>query len=102
MVRKKIPNDQTQIAKITYTELNLAQCQSIIDNYKIIQARIVKEKPKLNEEIYHDFSVSNDLFISYRKAKGYSDYHLDFWIHGERYSLSTNTIIQKLEKFMEY
>jgi hypothetical protein len=101
--RQKFKGDQTMIANITYIELNMSQCKDIITNYKILQDRIKSERPKKNEEIYHDFTVSNDLFISFRKSSGYMNVsYIDFWINGEKYRISTATIISKLNKFMAY
>lgn len=102
--RKKFENDNTIIADITYLELSLSECQSILDNYKVIRERIEKEMPKFNEEIYHDYTVSDDLFISFRKArfKTYGTTFINFWIDGEKYSVPTRKIMRKLEKFMKY
>jgi len=103
MARQKFKGDQTIIADIIYIELSLAQCKDIITNHKILQDKIKTEKPKMSEEIYHDFTVSKDLFISYRKSSGSSTVsNIDFWILGEKYSISTLTIINKLNKFINY
>jgi hypothetical protein len=103
MARKKFQGDNTVIADITYIELTLSQCKSILENYKVLQDKINKEKPKMNEEIYHDYTVSDDLFISYRKSSGSSSVtYIDFWIKGEKYRVSTITIMKKLEKFINY
>ncbi len=103
MARQKFKGDQTIIADITYIELSLTQCKDIITNYKILQEKIKAEKPKMSEEIYHDFTVSKDLFISYRKSSGSSTVsYIDFWIQGEKYRISTLTIIKKLNKFINY
>ena len=103
MARQKFKGDQTLIADITYIELSMAQCKDIITNYKILQDKIKSEKPKMSEEIYHDFTVSKDLFISYRKSSDSStDSYIDFWIQGEKYRISTQTIIKKLNKFVNY
>jgi hypothetical protein len=103
MARQKFKGDQTMIADITYIELNMAQCKDIITNYIILLDKIKSEKPKMNEEIYHDFTVSKDLFISYRKSSGGSSvFDIDFWIQGEKYPISTQKIIKKLNKFMNY
>lgn len=103
MARKKFQGDRTIIADITYIELSLPQCKAIIDNYKVLQDKIKTEKPKMSEEIYHDYTVSEDLFISYRKSAGSSSVsYIDFWIKGEKYRISTITIMKKLEKFNNY
>lgn len=101
--RKKFETDKTIIAKIEFIELSITQCKSILENYKILEERVKKEHPKKNEEVYHDFTVSDDLFISYRKTTGYSSASkIDFWIKGEKFSVSPYSIMENLEKFLNY
>jgi hypothetical protein len=102
--RQNYKGDQTIIADITYIELNLSQCKDIITNYKFLEEKIKTEKPRMSEEIYHDYTVSKDLFISYRTSSGSSSTitYLDFWIQGEKYRISSNSIIKKLNKFISY
>lgn len=101
--RKSYKGDNTVIADITYIELSVSQCMDIISNYKILQKKIKDEKVKINEEVYHDFTVSTDLFISYKKTKGaLSVDTVYFWINGERYPISTNIIINKIEEFIDW
>ncbi|MEH0153594.1 hypothetical protein V6R21_05735 [Limibacter armeniacum] len=101
--RKQFETDQTRIADITYIELTLEQCKAILQNYQILQEKINKEKPLRNEEVYHDYTVSKDLFISYRKAKGsISSTYIEFWVQGEKFVVSTPIIMDKLRKFMDY
>ena len=103
MDRQKFKGDQTIIADITYIELSLDQCKDIITNYKVLQDKIKAEKPIMGEEIYHDFTVSNDLFISYRKSKNSTTVtYIDFWVQGVKYRVSTNKIIKKLNAFINY
>ncbi len=103
LARQKFKGDQTVIADISYFELTENQCRDILTNYKILQDRIKREKPRINEEIYHDFTVSKNLFISFRKSSYDSKTgFIDFWINGEKFKLSTSKIIKKLNKFMEY
>lgn len=101
--RKKFAEDQTQITAYSYIELSLSQCQAIIDNYKLLVNKIKKEKPGKYEEIYHDYTVSKDLFISYRKTvlKTTVNY-IDLWIKGEKYTISTDKIIDNLDRFIKY
>ncbi len=101
--RQKFKDDQTMVAKIAYIELSMAQCAEIINNYSILLNKMKAEKPKLNEEIYHDYTVSKDLFISYNKANVNSSVSfMDFWIYGEKYRISTANVMKQLEKFMKY
>lgn len=103
LARQKFKGDKTLIADITYIELSLAQCKDIIKNYKILQDKIKSEKPKRNEEVYHDFTVSEDLFISYRKSSVSSSVNIiDFWIQGDKYRIATPIIIKELNKFINY
>jgi hypothetical protein len=103
MARKKFQSDNTVIADITYIELTISQCKSIVENYKVLQDKIKKERPKMNEEIYHDYTVSEDLFIGYRKSSGNSMVtYINFWVKGEKYRVSTLSIIKNLEKFINY
>jgi len=102
MMRQRFKGDQTIVADITYIDLSLTQCKSILDNYRILQDKIESEKTMMNEEIYHDFTVSKDLFISCRTSIGGSPSYIDFWIQGEKYSIPTAKIMKKLDKFMNY
>ncbi len=103
MARQKFKTDQTIISDITYIELSTAQCEDIITNYKILKDKIKNEKPIMSEEIYHDYTVSKDLFISYRKASGgMATSYIDLWIQGRKYRISTRTIIKKLSSFLNY
>jgi len=81
--------------------LSQAQCQSILDNYKILQDKIKSETPPKGVELYHDFTASEDLFISFRRTKTNSNVtYMDFWIQGEKYRLSTSPIIRKIKQFL--
>lgn len=103
MARQKFQGDKTVIADITYIELTLPQCKAIMDNYIVLQEKLKTEKPKMSEEIYHDYTVSEDLFISYRISKASKSVaYIQFWIKGDKYRVSTTTIMKKLEKFINY
>ena len=57
----------------------------------------------MSEAIYHDYSVSDDLFISYKKSStSSSTINISFWVKGEKYTLSTVKVMRKLKKFMDY
>ena len=103
LVREKNKSDYSIIKEVTFVELNLAQCQSILDNYQELENKIRAERPMVSEEVYHDFTVSPDLFISFRKALGHSTIsNLDLWVKGEKYTISEMAIIKKLIKFINY
>lgn len=101
--RQKFPGDITVLAEIKYINLDIAECQSILDNYKILIDKIEKEKPKAGEEIYHDYTVNKDIFISFRKDYyNFGTMNIYVWISGEKYTLSTDELIGNLKKFMKY
>lgn len=102
LARQKFKGDNTIIAQIEYIELSFDQCNSILGNYSELQDKISAEKPRMNEEIYHDYTVSKDLFISYRKSSASNSLYIDLWIKGEKYSIATSSFINKLNKFIEY
>lgn len=103
MARKKFAGDQTIVADTKYIELSVAQCQLIIDNYKILQQKVKMEKPGIGEEIYHDFTVANNIYISFKKTPSNSSVlKMNIWINGDKFMISTNTVIKKLEKFLKY
>ena len=101
--RQKFAADPTKIAEISYVRLSNEEVKAILVNYRLLQAKIKEQKIKANEEVYSDFTVNDNLFISFHKAKfaGNKNY-IDFWVNKEKYTLETNTIMGKLEKFMEY
>lgn len=94
--------DHSIIADIAYIELNLEQCKNLMDNYKVMLDKIKDEKPGNNEEVYYDYTVSDDLFISFRKISTSNPTYIDFWIKGEKFTISTTTIMKKFDKFMNY
>lgn len=103
LARKKYNGDKTVIAEITYIELSLDQCKDIMTNYKILLEKMKVEKPKINEEIFQDYTVSKDLFISYRIAQGHTTAsYIDLWIKGDKFRISTKLITDKLNKFINY
>ncbi len=100
--RQKFRGDNTIIADVTYIVLNMEECKSILDNFEILQQKINSETPYGSEEIYHDFTVNEDLFISFRKSVYGTSTTINFWIKGEKYIVSTRTMLIKLQEFMNY
>lgn len=101
--RDNFKGDPTIIAAINFIELDIDQCQSILDNYILLLDKIKSERPKRNEEVYHDYTVSTDLFISYHKSTSDLDTDsIDLWVRGEKYSIATSSIMAKLRKFLDY
>lgn len=90
---------------IDYIQLDLDQCRAILANYKTLQDRLKKEKPRSSEEVYHDYTVSKDCFISFRKSgngDGSGTEYVNFWVKGEKYRINTNLFVKKLKQFSEY
>jgi hypothetical protein len=59
--------------------------------------------PNTEEEVYIDFTVSDELFISMRKAKGSmtpNDVYL--WIKGEKYTIASDALLNNLEDFLKW
>jgi hypothetical protein len=99
--RRLFREDITTYKKYTYVQLTPAECQQIIDQSMILKERITKEKPKEHEEIFYEYTVSNDLFISYRKSTYINNPIMDLWIDGNKYSIATTTLVSKLKKFLQ-
>ncbi|MBK7095353.1 MAG: hypothetical protein IPH57_10025 [Saprospiraceae bacterium] len=103
LARQKFQGDMTRFAEISYLQLNIDEVNSILVNHEVLIKRIKKEKLKTNEEVYQDFTVNKELFISLHKTSASSgDVKIDFWIYGEKYSVYKSTIINKLEDFVKY
>jgi hypothetical protein len=106
LLRQNFKGDYSKLAEITYINLSLAQCKAIIYNYEIIESKIQASNPIANEEIYHDYTVSDDLFISFKSKFGSSSQtssrYIYFWINGEKFQVSTYKIMKKLVKFINY
>lgn len=103
MARQKFKGDQTLIADITYIELTLEQCKSILEKHQILLDKIKSKKAIMNETINEDFTISENLFISFRKSYGNSSVSkINLWINGDKYVISRNILMRKLSKFINY
>jgi hypothetical protein len=103
LARPKFKNDPTIILEYSFIELTFAQCKAITENYKGIQQKAISENPRKGEEIYHDYTVSKDMFISFKNKRGQrAGDIINLWIKGEKYQINTKTLISKLNKFLEY
>ncbi|TKT94146.1 hypothetical protein [Dyadobacter frigoris] len=101
--RAKYKGDVSEFTNVEYIHLNIEQTKSILFNYALLLEKIKKEKPRMNEEVYHDFTVSNHCFISFRKTNaGSGSEYIYIWINGEKYQLRTAVFINRLKKFVEY
>lgn len=64
----------TQVQKtvetdIVYVPLTYSQAKSIKDNYTTLQTKIKAEQPKAGETVYHDFTASEKLFVSFSRRR---------------------------------
>ena len=86
-----------------FKELSLGDCESIVQNYFTLLGKIQFEKVKVNEIVYHDFTLDKDIFISLKKGQNVNPkFNLDLWIYGENYTVKSTQIIRKLQKFIQY
>ena len=81
--------------------------KDILKNYKILIQKGDESYNKRKRDItlYFDYSVNKDLFISIEHVnKGYSEYRdiLHFWIDGQKYSLSSDVVINSITSFINW
>jgi len=102
-LKKSFKDDETKLRKIRFVVLDVEQCKGILNTYLDLAIRIASEKQKRSEDIYSDYTVSKDLFVSFKRmSKNQRMEKIDLWINGEKYTVVTNEIINKLNKFIEY
>ncbi|WP_159468309.1 hypothetical protein [Dyadobacter sp. 3J3] len=93
----------SEYTNVDFIHLNIDQTKSILSNYSVLVEKIKNEKPQVNEEVYYDFTVSKDCFISFRRTNmGNNTEYIYFWINGEKYQLRTAVLINRLKKFVAY
>lgn len=103
IARAKYKGDVSEFTNVEYIHLDIDQTKSILSNYALLLDKIKKEKPHKNEEVYHDFTVTNNCFISFRKTNaGSVSEYIYIWINGEKYQLRTAVLINRLKKFVAY
>ncbi len=101
--RKPAKEENNVISNTAFVKLDTAQCRAILTNYIQLETKLKAEIPKNEEEIFADYTVCDDLFISMSKAKGAmipSDIYL--WIKGEKYTIATDAMLNNLEDFMKW
>jgi hypothetical protein len=101
--RKQFKDDNTILSNTFFIKLDTAQCRTILTNYNQLESKIKLEMPNTEEEVYIDFTVSDELFISMRKAKGSmtpNDVYL--WIKGEKYTIASDALLNNLEDFLKW
>lgn len=102
-LKKAFKEDETKLRKIRFVVLDEEQCKGILNSYLDLRIRIENEKQKRSEDIYSDYTVSKDLFVSFKRMnKNQRMEKMDLWINGEKYTVVTKEIINKLNKFIEY
>lgn len=102
-LKKAYKEDNTKLQKIKFVVLDVNQCEGILNNYQKLKELIKNEKQKRSEDIYSDYTISKDFFISFKRMKKHQGMEkMDLWINGEKYTVVTQEIINKLNKFIEY
>lgn len=103
-LRPKYTTDQTVLAKIYYLELNETEFLAFYNELLKLQSRRASLVARKNEEVYADYTVKSDFFISARKTYGASPnmFYVNLWINGEKYEVQTKLLISQLEKFKNW
>lgn len=87
----------------TYIILDVEKCQTILSTARILKAMLSSDLPVRNEEIYRDYTVSPDLYISVCKSKGHSGQRqIDVWVAEKKFTLKARKFINKLDRFISY
>lgn len=104
----KVPNLQasseaTADSTVRYIMLSEEQCKAIYDNYSVLKSKIKEEKPLKGEIVYHDYTVSKDLFVSFRKTIDQAPTVITFWVDGEKYYVPTKApnFTVRLKNFLD-
>ena len=88
---------------VTYINLDMNQCKTLLSNYKELKEKILAEKIKPYMVIYQDFNVSKDFYISHSVELGKpKTKYIYFWIKGEKYCIKTKLFMKKFMNFMKY
>jgi len=91
------------VAAITYVELTEAETRAMLENISVIRSELKGDKALMNEEVYHDYAVNGDVFISVRRSASTSgSYSVYLWIRGEKYTLPASTLPKQLKRFLDY
>lgn len=89
-----------------FIQLTSDQAKLIVENYKALEAKIKGEQPIVNEIIYHDFTASSNLFVSYsRSSLSYGSQatnYMHLWIKGNKFTISSTEVVKRLEAFLKY
>lgn len=100
---------QTQVLRETeaaYIQLTFNQAKLLTENYKVLEEKIKNEQPKAGETIYHDFTASPDLFVSYNRSyrtlPNQSATYMHLWVKGKKCTVYSSQIVKQLEEFLSY
>lgn len=92
-------------------QLDMAECKAILDNYSILLQKSRANIATKNEFVYHDYTVNEELFISFRtrgSKTGMSSTSsqlntiIDFWIRGDKYLVNGKQLVKGLGEFIGY
>lgn len=91
-------------AEVTYITLSMEECEALLAKEAVMRTAIkIADKPIYREEVYEDYTVNDELFISYRKYPGKSTpMWLDIWIKGSKYPIPKTKFLDRLKRFMAY
>lgn len=96
-----LPMDMTAY---TYVVLTEAEAKAMHNNIATIRGEIKAEaRPRYGEEVYVDYTVNENVFISVRRTAGNSRTTvIHLWVKGEKYTLKFSSFPKKLKKFLDY
>ena len=102
-LKKAFKEDETKLRKTRFVILDEEQCKGILNSYSNLAILIEQEKQRISEDVYSDFTVSKDLFVSFKRMKKNQKMKkMDLWIYGEKYNVVTKEVISKINKFIKY
>ena len=93
---------------LTFVELNVEEVRAIVTNYQTLEQKILAEKPVPGEYVYHDYTVNDRVFISYRGTLNpvlkqvIQSLTIDMWVNSVKYSLPARDLMDKLQVFLSY
>jgi len=88
---------------LSYATLSVEQCMDIVEKIEDLQKRIKSERTELNENVYFDYTVADDLIISVMKNSDNSTSEfISIWIKGQKHSVRTVDLSNALQSFLKY
>ena len=92
---------------IYYNTISLKDCRTLVEKYEelIEKGKSSLDRRKLNNTLYFDYTISENLYISIehvnKSSTGYRMY-IHIWLNGQKFSLSSRKIIPKINKFINW